>query len=205
MNHEPTTLGELERQSYRSRWKDGTLDLTGGLGVMAVGGSWSVDAFWGVGIVVPVLLTLWFVLRRRLVEPRIGRVRFRRARREAEGSGTRGSLLLGGGLLAAVLVFQVFQIRSGGGLDAWTRDWIAALPCALLALMALVTAAMTSLGRFVVYAAILLATASVATPLGMEPGPQILLGGSVITLAGLVRFARFLSDHPVPVTEGEDR
>jgi len=205
MSERPATLGEMERQSYRSRWRDGTLDLTGGLGVLAVGASWNAEIFWAVGFVVPILMGFWFVLRRRLVEPRIGRVRYRRARREAEKSGTRGSVLLGAGLLAAVLVFQLFQIRGGGGFDAWTRDWIPALPCALLALMALVTAAMTSLGRFVLYAAVLLVTASVATPLGVEPGPQILMAGAIITLAGLVRFVRFLSRHPVPATEGEDR
>lgn len=205
MTHTPATLGELERQSYRSRWKDGTLDLTGGLGVLAVGASWTAELFWGVGIVVPILMGFWFVLRRRVVEPRIGRVRFRPSRREAEKRGTAGSLLLGGGLLAAVLVFQGVQIHRGGGFDAWAQDWIAALPCALLALMALIAAAMTSLGRFVVYAALLLATASVATPLGLEPAPQILIGGAIITLAGLVRFARFLSAHPLPAVEGEDR
>jgi hypothetical protein len=205
MSERPATLGEMERQSYRSRWRDGTLDLTGGLGVLAVGASWSAEIFWAVGIVVPILMGFWFVLRRQLVEPRIGRVRYRRARREAEKSGTRGSVLLGAGLLAAVLVFQLFQIRGGGGFDAWTRDWIAALPCALLALMALVTAAMTSLGRFVLYAAVLLVTASVATPLGAEPAPQILIAGAIITIAGLVRFVRFLSRNPVPAMEGEDR
>ncbi len=205
MSERPATLGEMERQSYRSRWRDGTLDLTGGLGVLAVGASWSAEIFWAVGIVVPILMGFWFVLRRRLVEPRIGRVRYRRARREAEKSGIQGSVLLGAGLLAAVVVFQLFQIRGGGGLGAWTRDWIAALPCALLALMALVTAAMTSLGRFVLYAAVLLVTASVATPLGVEPGPQILMAGAIITLAGLVRFVRFLSHNPVPAVEGEDR
>lgn len=203
MSKRPKTLGELERQSYRSRWQDGTLDLTGGLGVLAVGGSWTSELFWGVGFVVPILIVFWFLLRKRVVEPRIGKVRFRRERRESERSGIQGSLLLGAGLLAIVLVIQVFQIRSEGGVDSWIRDWIAALPCGLLALLALTAAALTKLGRFVVYAAVLLATATVATPLGLEPGPQILIAGAVITLAGLFLFARFLSGHPLPAATGE--
>jgi MFS family permease len=205
MTSRPTTLGELERQSYRSRWKDGTLDLTGGLGVLGVGGTWSLDISWGIGFLVPILITLWFILRSKLVEPRIGRVRFRRERRESERSGTQGSLLLGAGVLLALLAFQVFQIRSGGGFQAWARAWIAGLPCALLALMALTAAALTGLGRFLIYAAVLLLTATVATPLGMEPGPQILIAGGLITVAGLFRFARFISEHPVPAAAGEDR
>lgn len=204
MTSRATTLGELERQSYRSRWKDGTLDLTGGLGVLAVGGSWSFEVFWGVGVLWPLLMGFWFVLRRQLVEPRIGRVRFRRERRETEKSGIQGSVLLGAGLLLIVLVFQVFQVRSGGGFGTWLQAWIPALPCALLALMALIVFALTGLGRFVVYAALLLITASVATPLEVEPGPQMLIAGGIITLAGLLRFARFLSGHPLPAAEGED-
>jgi hypothetical protein len=200
-----TTLGELERQSYHSRWKDGTLDLTGGLGVLGVGGTWSLDIYWGVGFLVPILITLWFILRSKLVEPRIGRVRFRRERRETEKSGAQGSAWVGVGLLAAVLVIHVFQLRGGGGGGRWLAEWIAGLPCALLALMALATAAVTGLVRFITYAGVLLLTATVATPLGMEPAPQLLIAGGLITLAGLIRFARFLKEHPVRVGEGEDR
>lgn len=205
MTSRPTTLGELERQSYRSRWKDGTLDLTGGLGVLGVGGTWSLDIYWGIGFLVPILIALWFVLRSKLVEPRIGRVRFRQERREAEKSGIQGSVLVGVGLLVALLVVQLFQVRSGGGLQAWADEWIAGLPCALLALMALTAAALTGLGRFLVYAGVLLATATVATPLGMEPGPQILIAGGLITLSGLFLFTRFLGDHPAQMGGGDTR
>jgi hypothetical protein len=195
----------MERQSYRSRWKDGTLDLTGGLGVLGVGGTWSLDIYWGIGFLVPILIALWFVLRSKLVEPRIGRVRFRRERREAEKSGIQGSVLVGVGLLVALLVVQLFQVRSGGGLQSWADEWIAGLPCALLALMALTAAALTGLFRFLVYVGVLLVTATVATPLGMEPGPQILIAGGLITLSGLFLFARFLSDHPAQMGGGEAR
>ena len=205
MTSRPTTLGELEPHSYRSRWKDGTLDLTGGLGVLGVGGTWSLDIYWGVGFLVPILMTLWFILRSKLVEPRIGRVRFRRERREAGKRETHGSVLVGTGLLVALLAIHLFQVRSEGGLQAWADEWIAGLPCALLALMALVTAALTGLGRFLLYGATLLLTATIATPLGMEPGPQMLIAGGLLTLSGLFLFARFLIGHPVPVSEGEDR
>jgi len=203
MTRQPKNLGELERQSYRSRWQDGLLDLTGGLGVLAVGGSWTCELFWGVGFIAPVLIVLWLLLRRRVVEPRIGKVRFRLERRESERSGIQGSLLFGVGLLAMVLVIQLFRMRSEGGVDAWVSDWIAALPSVLLALMALAAAALTGLGRFVAYAGVLLATATVATPLGMEPGAQMAISGAVITVVGLFLFARFLSGHPLPEATGE--
>jgi hypothetical protein len=151
-----------------------------------------------VGFAVPVLLVAWTLLRRRVVEPRTGRARFSQDRREKEKEGTRGAALIGVAILLFFLVLGVFQTRQGGGLGSLARDWIAALPTALLALMALLAAAMTGLTRFIGYAALLLATGTLGTAAGLEPGPQIMIAGAAITLVGLIIFFRFLSSHPVP-------
>lgn len=198
MQSRPTTLGELERVSYRSRWKDGLLDLLCGIGVLAVGLGWTLELFWAPGFAVPVLLVAWIGIRKRMVEPRIGRVTFSKARRDMEQRWTRASLLLGIGLLVFFVAYHLFAMREGSGFEAWAQEWIAALPVSLLALLALGAAALTGLTRFVGYAAVLLATGSVTTRLGMEPAPQILIAGTVITLVGLVLFIRFLSAYPLP-------
>ena len=204
MNSRPANLGDLERAAYLSRWKDGLVDLIGGLGVLFVGATWSFEFFWATGFAVPVLLVAWMLLRKRVVEPRIGRVTFSPQRREKEKGATQASILFGVGLLLLFVVFHAFKIRSGGGFDAWVQEWIAALPGALLALLALATATLTGLTRFVGYAAVLLVTATAATWYGMEPGPQILIAGGIITLVGLTLFTRFLAQHPIPVEVGED-
>ena len=201
----PTNLGELERAAYRSRWEDGLVDLLGGIGVLVVGTTWALDLYWAVGFGVPILIVAWSIIRKRVVEPRIGSVTFRRERRDAETRGFQGAALFGVGILLFFVGLSALEIRRGGGLDAWMDEWIAALPTALLALMALVAAAMTGLSRFIGYAALLLATGTVATWLGLEPGPQILIAGGIITLVGSALFFRFLSGHPVPAELGEDQ
>ena len=204
MTDRPTNLGDLEKAAYESRWRDGLLDLIGGIGVLMVGAAWSIEAFWAVGFALPILLVAWIVTRKRVVEPRIGRVTFRKARREKEEGGNRAAAWFGAGLLLFFVALHVLEVRRGGGIDAWLQEWIAALPTALLALMALNAAAMTGLHRFVAYAAVLLSTGTVATWLGMEPGPQILIAGGIISAVGLRLFARFLSGHPIPAERGDN-
>ncbi len=200
---QPTTLGELERASYRSRWRDGLLDLLSGIGVLAVGLGWTSELFWAPGFAVPVLLVAWIGIRKRMVEPRIGRVTFSEARRGMEQRWNRAGLLLGIGFLVFFVAYHSLRMRGGGGFEAWSQEWIAALPVSLLALLALGAAVLTGLTRFVGYAALLLATGGITTPLGMEPAPQILIAGAVITLVGLILFLRFLSTHPLPA-HGEE-
>jgi len=203
MASRPSTLGELEKAAYRSRWQDGLLDLLGGLGVVFVGISWLLDLAWATGFMVPILLVTWMGLRRSVVEPRIGRVTFTEARQKSEQSGTLGTVLLGLGLLLVFIVGHLFITRSEGGFEAWAAAWSAAIPVTLLAIMALTAAALTGLVRFLGYGALFLATGSITTPLGMEPPGQILAAGTIITLVGLAIFVRFLSSHPVLDDLGE--
>jgi hypothetical protein len=63
--------------------------------------------------------------------------------------------------------------------------------------MALSAAALLGLRRFLIYAVLLLSVGAISTPLGLEPGAQILLAGALIFFSGLIVFFRFLSDHSV--------
>jgi hypothetical protein len=142
-------------------------------------------------------------LRRSVVEPRIGRVKFTRARLLSEKAGTSAILYVGLGLLLFFLVARTFFLESGSGLEAWTMEWAAAIPTTLLAVMALLVAALTGLIRFLGYGALLLAIGTITTPLGVEPPGQILGAGTIITLVGLTMFVRFLSRHPIPADPKE--
>ena len=196
------TLSEIEEASYRSRWRDGTLDLCGGLGVLFTGLAWEREIFWAPGFAVPVLILLWSFLRKYVVETRIGRVTFGKERREKEKGGTRGAIWAGGGLLFLIVAYYAFQMRVGGTPGAWVQDWISALPVALLSLMALTAAAMVRQGRFLWYAGILLLVGLIGAPSGMEPGLQILFAGAIITFLGGLLLVRFLRDFPVRTEEG---
>lgn len=190
-------IEDFERGAYRSRWRDGTLDLCGGLGVLLTGVAWQVGVFWAPGFAVPILIVLWTVMRKRVVEPRIGRVTFGRERREKETGGMKAAIWFGSGLL--VLFVVVYALRSRGGLTLGPgdREWSSGLPVGLLGVMALISAAMAGLSRFVGYAAILAATGVVGVMLGLEPAPQMMIGGAVITLIGGILIFRFIAANPV--------
>jgi len=196
--------GALERSSFRSRWKDGSVDLFGGLGVLAIGAGWEMGLYWAPAVIAPVLIALWVPLRKAVVEPRLGRVVFRQERRDKGARGTRNTLFLGLLALVAVALFQAVEINSAGGLGPWAARWAAALPCVLLAIPALLTATLTTVSRFVLHAGVLLLTATVATPAGLEPGVQLIIAGAIISVAGLYLFARFLSRSSLPTPEGLD-
>jgi len=191
-------IGDIERGAYRSRWRDGTLDLIGGIGVLLVGAAWWVDLYWLAPAAVPLLIVIWAGVRRRVVEPRIGRVRFGRERREREASGLRVSVLLG--VLLLLVLILVWAFRDGGG-PTVPRAWVSGLPVSLLGLMALVGGLMTGLVRFAGYALALVGVGVIGALSGMEPAPQMLIGGCIVTLAGAALLFRFLSEHPA---RGED-
>jgi len=203
MTRKPRTLGELEKAVYESRWEDGLLDVLAGIGVIAVGFSWEAGIPWAGPLVVPVLLVAWTFLRSSLVDRRTGQVTFSRDRREQERKGTQRAATLGSGLLLLFLGAVMVRSRGGAGPSEWVQTWVAALPVGLLALMALLVAAMLGLRRFLFYAGALVAIGFICTPLGLEPGTQILLAGAVISVSGVIIFFRFLSDHSVLGDLGE--
>jgi hypothetical protein len=194
-------IEDMESGAYRSRWRDGTLDLFGGIGVLAVGVSWWIDLVWLPAAFVPLLIILWSAVRRRVVEPRIGRVTFSRERRERESGSMKGAVWLGAGLLLLVLV--VVWVQRAGGLAAAGagREWSSAIPVGLLGLMALVAAVVTGSARFAGYGVLLACVGVAGVLLGLEPVPQILIGGAIVTLAGGTLLFRFIAAHPAR-TEG---
>jgi hypothetical protein len=103
-----------------------------------------------------------------------------------------------------VAIFQVVKVNSSAGAGPWTEEWVGALPCTLLAILAFLTAGLTGVARFALYAAVLLATALIATPAGLEPSAQLLLAGSIVTIAGFSLFVRFLARSSRFLSEGLD-
>jgi len=177
-----------ETRLFSSFWDDGVLDLVAGAGVALIGLGYLFEQYLVVAVVVPLGLTAWLVLRKRLVEPRAGYVEFSRGRRERLGRELLGAVALGGGLLALLLLllFMRDRVANLGGLDA-------AVPALLLALMAAVTAGLTRAWRFAAYAT-LFAVAGIGTVL-MAAGPwlPLLIGGVVVWVTGAVLLARFLA------------
>ena len=186
----------LERSAYRSRWDDGTLDVFGGVGVLLLGLCWMADLV-AVGAVVPAMVVpFWVVARKRFTEPRIGRVRFGAARRDAERGAFGWLAVVGVAVLAVVLTGYLTTAGLPEWADDWLTTWVAALPVALIGLLVLVGGLMLGLGRFIAYAGLLIVVGWGGVRFDWEPGVQIALAGGLLAIAGMAVIVRFARAHP---------
>jgi hypothetical protein len=178
----------LEGRLFRRYWDDGLLDLLVGIGVLVIGIGWVCDQVALAAVTPALLVPLWGPLRARLVEPRLGAVAFadkrvRRQRRHALG-------LVAGGVVA-FLIAVAFVLR-GAGDGAAPGPWIAAMPPLLMALPAAVVGASLGLGRFFVYAGVLVAVAPVIVLLDTNPGWAFIAGAVAPLVLGAGLLARLL-------------
>jgi hypothetical protein len=178
-----------EVRLFRSYWEDGTLDLVAGASVVLIGFTYVFEQHVFVGVVLPLALVAWMVVRRWVVEPRAGYVEFSRSRRERSGREVVGALAAGTGLLILALL-GAMGVRSGGLVPG---DAVDALPALLIALGAGVAAGLTRAPRFGVYAALFVAVGAVTVWLGAAPGWPLAVGGFVTLASGTVLLARFLA------------
>jgi hypothetical protein len=177
-----------ETRLFSSFWDDGVLDLVAGAAVALIGLGYMVEQYLVVAVVLPLGLTVWLLLRKRLVEPRAGYVEFSRGRRALVRRELLGAVALGGGLFAMILVLLGMSDRLPG-----LGELGDAVPALLMAMMAVMAAGLTRAWRFVGYAT-LLAAGGVGTAL-VAGGPwlPLMIGGLVALVIGAVLLARFLA------------
>ena len=153
----PASMNDLESKAYQDSFADGLIDMFIGLSLVAVG----IDWLWfgwlpGLAGVVPALLAIVLVpLRRRILEPRLGYVRWRAPRQARERKQLRllfvvvvAALLAGNGVIAA--------LREGETVES--LGMAPGLPAFVLAIGAFVVAATTGVKRLWAYGAVLAAT-----------------------------------------------
>ena len=111
-----------EARLFASFWDDGTLDLLTGGAVVLIGLGYVFDAPLVEVVVLPLALTVWAIVRKRVVEPRTGYVEFTRERRARTGRGLLAALALGAGLLALTRGDGVAGTRLARRtcVDSWT-------------------------------------------------------------------------------------
>lgn len=178
---------------YKAYWQDGSVDLFAGIGALCIGIAWITDTV-VLGPIAPVIIiSLWVPFRRRLIEPRLGHVRFDVARRRRL---RRAHLVMFAiGCLALLLGVATFFHFRGERAD-WLHDVIPALPGVLLGVGAVQAAFMFDMPRFAFYAiGFVLGGVGVAVA-GIDPGWSLLAGGVIATIAGAVLLARFMRNFP---------
>ena len=188
-----TSRNKIERRVIQVYWNDGLLDILAGLGVAAIGVAWLFSLV-PLGATIPVMLIpFWKLLRGRITEPRLGFV----VLSDVQGRRNRDFLITS--ILIGVVVFllciaaYLIVVKRLAG----QSTGIAALPAAIVAFMALMTAAITSVNRFILYSAILLICGIAVALLDGEPGWSLLAGGLVIVISGGITLSRFISQYPI--------
>jgi len=192
------TPNRLEAELFKTYWDDGLLDLFFGLGLLVIGIGWWFDQP-VLAAVAPALLWIWVMpLRKAVVEPRAGYVEFSQARETRVRRNLWLTILLGlGTFVLGIGVFVYVQSQGpSGGMDAGQikilQKIIPALPAALLAVGAFIGARHTGAQRFIVYTMVLLVAAGLTIVYDLGPAVPMLIGGTVITLSGMVLLIRFL-------------
>jgi hypothetical protein len=185
-------LGLLERNTYRSTWHDGLLDLFAGVGLLLIGAAWLTE-YAGLGGIAPALLIpLWAPFRRKWIEPRAGTVRFREERVATERRKYFAMFALGS--VAFVVGVGVYLAAREGGAGP-------GLPKALLAVLLGAAGLIVGLAfgqlRFVAYAMASLALGAWAVLADAHPAFQFLGLGACVTGTGAVLFFRFVRSHPI--------
>lgn len=179
----------LERHANAVYWSDGLLDLLAGATLVLIGVAWLSDLVVFGAITPALVVPLWAVLRRRVVEPRRGYLKLGEQRQQDQHRLLLGSLVAGvGGLLLGVLAFAL-------GVDS--PMLVRAMPGSLVGLLALATGAALGLPRFAVYALALVGVGVGSGVLGFNPGWAFVAGGILSAGVGVGLLGRFLRRFPV--------
>ncbi len=194
MDH--TNIEKLESEAYRDSYSDGLADIFIGLGMALIGGVWLwARSIAGVaGAIAAVVGWGLIPIRRRVVEPRVGYVRWSLPRVKWERNQRRllfwmltASVIVGVGFVQASLLDEA----SGGD-----RTVAAGLPAAFLALGAFVVAVKSGIRRLWGYGAVLLIGSVVTVVAEAGPGGSLFTAGIVIGASGIGLLVRFLAVHP---------
>jgi len=185
-------LDQLETTTYRESFADGVFDIFGGLGLIWIGASWLwFDAIGPLATILPAALAPMVVpLRRRLIEPRAGYVRWAAPRRTWERRQLIALVMVGVGALGLAAGLAIFDLRPADGVDM--SSFAAAIPAVLVAIPVIILAAASGLRRVWGYAAVLLLAAAATVAVAPQPGWPLFVGGVVMLGTGVVLLARFL-------------
>ena len=191
-------IKKFESNAFRSFWDDGLLDLMIGLAVLMVGISWWQDVAVLGAIFPAVCASMWYPLRKRLVEPRMGYVEFSGDRELKVRSFRHGLIAFFTGTMAfGVIVFVLWN----GDVLPRPAEWIAGFPLVLIGIPAVFFAFFTKCKRYAVYALVLFLAGVEVIYQGWDPHVGLIASGIFITVFGLFILVQFLLRYPTQPSE----
>jgi hypothetical protein len=188
---------QLEATAYRESFSDGLVDVFVGLGLLWIGASWILlPSLVPLSVVVPPLLAVaLFPVRQRVLEPRVGYVRWTAPRRHWERRQLVGLFAAGATAFGLVAFLGSYAIANGVTLPE-AHTFAAAIPAVLVAIPALAVAVATGLVRVWVYLLILVIAAGVTVAYALDPGWPLAVTGLGVLLGGVWLLTRFLRSNP---------
>lgn len=189
-----TTLKQAEHFAAQTMTEDGLIDIFAGIGLISIGYFWLIDNS-AVSAIMPfALISLWRVARKRISEPRLGRVTLNRENKSDIKTGR--IILL---IILLTLAVGIIAWALGGAGDILGTTYyplFAAGPSMLIATLTFFHAKHVKCPRFYGYAAWLLAAAGIVIWFGEGPAKAVMLGGIPFLVGGFWYFAKFLSNNP---------
>jgi len=179
-----------ERDLFRSFWDDGLLDILTGMALLLAGVGWQSEIGALAVVQAPLWIVLWGPLRRLVVEPRAGFVRFSLARRKRITCGLAATLALGVGLFA-VVVLAALVVRERGAPPTLGQA-VDGLPAILVAVAAMLAGLLTGARRFHAYALGLVAGAAVTVVFALGPAFPLVVVALAVIAVGVTLLGRFL-------------
>jgi len=194
-------LQTLERKAYLESYSDGIVDLFVGVSLLWIGVAWIwLPDFAGLAGVVPaVFISVMLAARKRLLESRLGYVKWSEPRRRWERRNL--AAVLAAGVLMLLVGVAVYVLVTQE--PANTRDlgnWVAGLPALLLALLAVGLGFVMGTWRMLAYGGVLATVGAVTVLAELDPGWPLFAAGIAITVSGIAMVVRFVQRHPAVET-----
>lgn len=186
-------LKTLEKESFRTLFYDGLIDIGLGLWLMLwsaliVGGN---AALGGIGMVV--MLPFWHRARERFSIPRMGEVRHQKSARSSRLAWMIGALSL-------TMAFGIFLAVSRGSLPRGFEDSVSANPHYLLggvlAFLLVCLGAVFHVRRLAAYGLVVIGSFVLGPRLGIEFPYSMTLAGGLVTLWGVATLVGFIRANP---------
>ncbi|MDD4875758.1 MAG: hypothetical protein PHQ86_01295 [Dehalococcoidales bacterium] len=195
-----SNLKEIEKKVFSSYFHDGMLDLYGGLMLLGFGLSILTNKIYLL-IICITLAMVPLLIRKHIVLPRLGLVKFS-AERQAKTKKSKLIALITGVFILFLVTFFM-ALFSVNILPAWVEalmnDYLLAFLGVMIASIVAIAAFIVKVRRFYIYAVVIFIVfclASILSPLDME-GIIIVSAGGIILLSGTIIFIRFLHHNPL--------
>lgn len=202
-----SNLQDLERKIFATYFHDGMWDIYGGLLLLGFGLGMLTGQMYLL-IVCVFLAMIPLLLRKRIVIPRLGLVKFSperqaRTKRQKLIAVVTGSIILILGIVFAALFSGDLM---PGWLVVWMADYFLATFGGMLAVIIVIAAYLVGVRRFYGYAGLVLASfvlAGILRPRDLEGVPVIAVAG-IVLLSGITLLIHFLLKYRPSAQEKND-